>query len=354
MDKNLFFYNMLNQYSNEKNEEGVNHEINYDLLNNIKYQQSSQNFISAIFGQNNSSAIFSLNNIKINSKAESDIDKEKASELNKSNNINNNINADKKSIADENNNKNFSYGDYFLNACSIYENNCLIQNKLNLTPINSHNELNNYIINNNKNHINNYDNFIQNVEYNNLDYEKINNNKNISINNIIINNIDFNNNNIFNQHKELLNEKYNIINNKINKSNINNINKDEKNKNGKINYDLHNHLNNIKVKRKRKRKKKIENKINEIIRYGHPNSLIYKTMKQKLNVHKKFDLECRNDSLLFIHIISKLKNIIKKIVREQKIKNTSDFQVLKDLYTKSIISLQHRYYAQEITGYKLE
>ena len=141
-------------------------------------------------------------------------------------------------------------------------------------------------------------------------------------------------------------------NNEKNLININNENKD------KIN-DINNNENKegnllIQKKRRRRRKKKIvANKIVQVIQYGHPKSIIYKTMKQKLNSHKKFDIECRNDSLLLIHTVSQLKTIIKKLITHRKIKNKNRLQILKDFYRSSILSIQHREYAQDITGYNL-
>jgi hypothetical protein len=243
--------------------------------------------------------------------------------------------------SNENNiNKNLSYGDYFLNASINYEKNNLMQNKLNLNEINNNQLLNNQLINNSK--INNTDNknFLSYNFNNNLNNDFMNYNPNISINNIIINNIA-----IKNQQNNCEN------NNKIKDNSKEHSNKKEKESDKRKEDDKD--INKDKPKKIRRRRKKNINNINVIISYGHPKSIIYKTMKQKLNVHKKFDLECRNDSLLFIHSISKLKKIIKQLVSNNKIKDKKLLQELEKLYANSIISIQHKDYAQEITGYKL-
>ena len=366
MNKNTYFYDMLNQYSSEQNIEANNN--NYDLLNNLKYQ-SSQNLFSRLYGPSYNYSSISLNNLNFFSKTESDIEKEKVIK-NDNNNINNN-DAPNKNVelnnnlyntdnnlnkynslknsqfnvpSNENNiNKNLSYGDYFLNASINYEKNNLIQNKLNLNEINNNQLLNSQLINNNK--INNTDNKnILNYNNNNLNYDFMNYNPNISINNIIINNIEI---------KNKQNNFENNINNSIkNNSNVKENGKEKEKESDKSKKDDKD-MNNNKPKRRRRRRKITNNNKNLIISYGHPKSIIYKTMKQKLNVHKKFDLECRNDSLLFIHSISKLKKIIKQLVSNNKIKEKKLLQELEKLYVNSILSIQHKDYAQDITGFKL-
>ena len=393
-------YDIFNQYSVDNlrrfNENSSNYNI--DLLNNLKYQ-SSHNMLSGLFAPNNLYSAYSLNNINFN-KTESDFGKEKNIKLNEvdinnninlnninnnflnyshnniiNNNINNNNigtdynNLNNKSnnninynnslrnsqfniIYNENNN-NLSYGDYFLNASNY--NNILLQNKLKLNVINPNNNIMNKINNNNNTNLFN-NNYFLNFDYNNNNLNKeANNNQNININNIIINNIAFNNKETENEKNKNEKDGGISINIETDKNN-NEIKKDKENKNSK-NELIQNVGQEVgdteKPKKRRRRKKNFTNKIIQIIKYGHPKSIIYKTMKQKLNIHKKFDLECRNDSLLLIHTISKLKLIIKKLISKKKIKNKSQIQILKDFYRNSILSIQHREYAQDITGYKL-
>ena len=365
MNKNTYFYDMLNQYSSDQNIEANNN--NYEILNNLKYQ-SSQNLFSRLYGPSYNYSSISLNNLNYFSKTESDIGKEKIIK-NDNNNTNNNYSANNnnniglnsnlcngdnnlknfKSLknsqfnmpSNENNiNKNLSYGDYFLNASINYEKNNLMQNKLNLNEINNNQILNNQLINNSK--INNIDNksFFNYNFNNNLNNDFMSYNPNISINNIIINNIA-----IKNQQNNC--EKNN---NKIN-DNLNLEANEKKNEDDKKKEDDKNMIKE-KPKRRRRRRKK-NNNINVIISYGHPKSIIYKIIKQKLNVHKKFDLECRSDSLLFIHSISKLKKIIKQLFLNNKIKEKKLLQELEKLYINSILSIPHKDYAQDITGFKL-
>ena len=76
-------------------------------------------------------------------------------------------------------------------------------------------------------------------------------------------------------------------------------------------------------------------------------------MKQKLNLHKKLDPECRNDTILIIYTLSKLKKIIKSLETSNKIKNKANIERMKTLYKNIIIKLQHKEYAQNIIGYNL-
>ena len=73
-------------------------------------------------------------------------------------------------------------------------------------------------------------------------------------------------------------------------------------------------------------------------------------MKQKLNMHKKLDLECRNDTIHLIYSISKLKNILKNVLSKENVNVKIRIQ---NIYKNSIFYLQHREYAQDITGYNL-
>ena len=367
MNKNTYFYDMLNQYSSDQNIEANNN--NYELFNNLKYQ-SSQNLFSRLYGPSYNYSSISLNNLNYFSKTESDIGKEKVIK-NDNNNENNNYGINNSNIrinnnlcnvgnnlnnynnlknsqfnipSNENNiNKNLSYGDYFLKASINYEKNNLIQDKLNLNEINNNKLLNSQLINNNKINITDNKNFLNYNFNNNLNNDFMNYNPNISINNIIINNIA-----IKNQQNNC--EKNN---NKIKDTSIVEANEKEKEKRDDKIKEGDKDMNKDKPKRRRRRRKKNNNSTNVIISYGHPKSIIYKTMKQKLNVHKKFDIECRNDSLLFIHSISKLKKIIKQLVSNNKIKEKKLLQELEKLYVNSILSIPHKDYAQDITGYKL-
>lgn len=113
---------------------------------------------------------------------------------------------------------------------------------------------------------------------------------------------------------------------------------------------INNNISNINLGKKRilgKRKKE-----NEIIQFGHPKKINYKTIKQKLNIHKKLDLECRNDTFLLMHNISKLKKIIKKKITKNKIKDEMNLYLIENIFKNSILSLHHREYAQDIIGFK--
>ena len=140
-------------------------------------------------------------------------------------------------------------------------------------------------------------------------------------------------------------QEINSVNDKINKGN-----EDKKIENNFAEKKTNINLN---IKR-RKRKKKEKNKIKLPILYGHPKKNTYKTNKQRLNIHKKLDLECRNDTILLIYGISKLKKVMNKLKNENN--NSKDkiyFQRIQTLYKDSILSLPHKEYAQDIIGYTL-
>ena len=210
------------------------------------------------------------------------------------------------------------YEDYFLNASLNYENSLsnLNENGKNINLLNKNNQ--NFLFNNN--------------------------NKNETNNNIFFNiNLDFDN-------KDINNKDIDGLNNKEEKDNNHIICKENNCNNSMI---INNKINiNLSAKRIIKKRKK-ENKINQVILYGHPQKITYKTMKQKLNIHKKLDLECRNDTILLIYGVAKLKKIVKKILLKKNIRDKIYFQRIQNLYKNSIQSLQHREYAQDITGYKL-
>ena len=330
MSQDIFCFDIHNQISNEflfGNSE-IFKDNNCLDLSNIKNQ--SQYSFNNLFLSN------SFMNLK---NEESEKEKERDIKLNNdiyiSNNINNNIfyqnNNFDNSLKINNNfnnnycikvsqyipfNENHKFEELFLNASLNYENNLFNFNEKNN---------NTYIINKN-----NKSNLLNN-----------NNNKN----DINKNNLDSDNNFYKNEMKEIVN----LINEDENENN--NKNKDSNfSQNIKIEISNNNKKN---IKHKRKIRKKNTNKLSQIIQYGHPKRIIYKTMKQKLNIHKKLDLECRNDTILLIYSISKLKNLLKNIISKEDIKDEIFIQRIQNLYRNSILSLQHREYAQDITGYKL-
>ena len=193
-----------------------------------------------------------------------------------------------------------------------------------------------------------YDNFLFNYENNFFNF-KINNNKNVinknNKSNILLNN---------NKNKNDLNNNIDFDNSINNKEieNKNNKDEDKKNNNYKSEKSLFvkNIINLIGKRKTKKIKKRITFKENQIIKYGHPKAIIYKTMKQKLNMHKKLDLECRNDTIQLIYSISKLKNILKNVLLKENVNAKIRIQ---NIYRNSIFYLQHREYAQDITGFNL-
>ena len=352
MNQDIFCLDIPNQFSNitiSDNNELFN-ENNYDLSLNQK-NQFSENIkdfsFNSIFGS-------STNNIKNGSRTESD--KEKEIKLNIDiHNINNDIN---KNYCCINNNitNNFDSNNFITN--NNFNNNIC---NCSLCKSSQYISFNDSI-----NKIPNEENFLNttyNHENNIFNFDEINNNINLNLNNK-----DNKNDFLFNDN----NNKINTTNNKINidsdyEINLNNSNKDidkendqernEKNNNICIDSNLNNNMSkiviNLSSKRKLKKIRRKENKVNTIIQYGHPKKINYKTMKQKLNIHKKLDLECRTDTLLFIYSISNLKKIITKIFSKKNIKDKIYFNRIQNIYKNSILSLQHREYAQDITGFKL-
>ena len=366
MNQDIFCFDIPNQnldISSTFNSEIFN-DKNIELSNNQKNEFSQK---INMFSLNNYYFGNYLNNIKNEDKTESNKEKGKDNKIklnfdiyNNNNNIynnyfcqiNNNINNNFdyiSTIKDNFNNNNISNCNYLNGIQSQFlpfnENIKKLPNEdyfLNTSLINDNNQLN-------FNENNGYLNFINTNNMINFIYD---NNYNIDINQF------------FEQNNNSDSESDNDLN--INKKKLDNlIYKEEKVKNGNNNYNdtnLNNNLRkgtfannnviiNLGVKRKIKRKK--EKKINQIIQYGHPKRINYKTMKQKLNIHKKLDLECRNDSILLIYSISKLKNILKKIISQQNIKDKIYFKRIQNIYRNSILSLQYKEYAQEITGFKL-
>ena len=355
MNQDFFQSNMFNKYSNEfiSVNSDIFNDVNYDYsLNNLK-NYSSQNIATQNFYHLGSSIINFKNENE--SKIESDKEIEKESSIsndfdNNNNNqcYNNNyfLNINNSCIINNHSNcnnnscncNNFKYSQYIpFNDISLSEEDILLS-----ASINSENS----IFNNN-----------------NIYITKINNNKPIIINNKEIkkNDNDKENKLQLNVNEELnKNKKEQKINDSIEEElSINeNINTNEKNKNividivEKKNDNNYNTKINLNIKKKIK-KKKNENQNKIDIQYGHPKRRIFKTMKQKLNLHKKLDPECRNDTILIIYTISKLKNIIKSLEANNKIKNKASFERIKNLYRSYIIYLQHKEYAQSIIGYNL-
>ena len=297
------FINIKNESVTDSDKEEEEKELNIDIINN---NNINNNFFYGIYNNINNNID---NNFIINSNSNKNVCNCCCSCLKCSQNI-------------PFNEKQFKipYEDLFLNSSLNYDNNLLNLNE-NGKYINYFNKNNQTFLlsNNNNNKIETNNNIFLNI---NLDLDKNNiNNKDIDN----TNNVEERNNN----HIIIKEKNYNssmIINNKINI--------------------------NLSSKRIIKRRKK-ENKINQIILYGHPNRIIYKTMKQKLNIHKKLDLECRKDTILLIYSIAKLKKIFKKILSKKNITDKIYFQRIQNIYKNSILSLQHREYAQDITGYKL-
>lgn len=353
MNKDIFCLDIPNHLCNPEisgNPEIFN-DNNDDLSDNNQknFHQQKLNLFSTDSRLDDS---FNIKNESItdSDKDEYEEEKEKSLKLkidihNKNNNINNNYfyninnNIDNNFIINSNNVCNCScnclkcsqnilfndqlfkmpYEDYFLNASLNYENSLfnLNENGKNINFFNKNNQTSSFNNNNNKNETNNNIFFNINLDFDNKDINK----KDVDGSN---NKEEKDNNHIKCKENNCNNSM--IINNKINI--------------------------NLSAKRIIKRRKK-ENKINQVILYGHPQKITYKTMKQKLNIHKKLDLECRNDTILLIYSVANLKKIVKKMLLKENIRDKIYFQRIQNIYKNSIQSLQHREYAQDITGYKL-
>ena len=352
MNQDKFFLDIPNQFSNitmsESNE--LFNENNLDLPINQNNQFSQEiNFFSI----NNSDFINFPNRLKNEYKAESDKEKEIKFNID-TNNINNNINNSSvcinnniTKILDDNNfiiNSNLSNSVCNCSCCkysqntSFKDNNNKIHYEENFLNSSYNNDNHLFNIDESKNYINLFNkNNKTNFLFDN------NNNKNDKAKNYI--NIDLKNeNNTNNSNKDIDKVKDKEI-----KEKNNNVNKDTNLNNDNIPKIIIN----LSAKRKLKKIRRKENKVNVTIEYGHPKKIYYKTMKQKLNIHKKLDLECRTDTFLFIYSISNLKKILAKIISKKKIKDKIYFNRIQNIYKNSILSLQHREYAQDITGYKL-
>ena len=171
------------------------------------------------------------------------------------------------------------------------------------------------------------------------------NNKNLSqsvyklenIDNNLINNLNNNNNNINN-------------NNNVNNNNINN------------NNAINNNQKNIKTSQKQKLNQ--NNNINEENNYKDNNIKIntkffcehlncaekFKTLKQKLNHHKKMSYDCKKDTIHLLKNINRLKKIINILYNNKKIIIPNS---LKEKYEKNIRKIPHHEYALLLTGYYL-
>lgn len=387
---NINYQNIFPQIPNDQKNDGKNEHVNgrfglfYDLKN-----ISSQNLYSDIFGLNNFYSNKSLNYFQSLSKSESEffrsnnglkIADDNNSIIN-SNLNNNNMNINEgirfndslrlSQIPPSNQfpfqeNKPLNYCDYFLRASSNIPNidyDLLNQNKININIINNNK---NYIINTNENRsINNKSNNMNNNLNINMN-GNFGNNFEINNNNIIINNNNYSNNNLDINKSNIIIHNNNLISQLeeqskqiiINKNNINRNNEEEQliknyTSNNKINNEFENKDNKNKNRIKIIKKNNETNVYSKIIKYGHPKARIYKTMKQKLNIHKKLDRECRDDSISLIHGISELRKIIKVLTNNTNSENKTSIKQLKDLYKTTILGLQHKEYAQNISGYKL-
>ena len=343
MNPDIFCLDIPNQISNDNFQ--VNSDLfienNYEFSNNAKIHSNSKN--NCPLNSNNFIPNF-LSNTKNDGETNSEKENEKNIKLNFDicNNSNNNLNNNY--ICNINNNiynfncnclkcrENISYNDncskilfedYFLNFPLNYENNQL-----------NNNENKNYINLTNKNDGTNF-------SSNNKNY-KIDINQNY----FFINNSEFDNDLFLN--KEIDNKLFHLENEKNYKSYLDySFSNDKPKTKTKVNNNIYKI--NLGIKRKIGKRQKDK----EIIQFGHPIKINYKTMKQKLNIHKKLDFECRKDTFLLMHNISKLKQIIKKLISKKNIKDKIYFQRINNIYINSILSLQHREYAQDITGYKL-
>lgn len=134
------------------------------------------------------------------------------------------------------------------------------------------------------------------------------------------------------------------------------------------NFNINNNIiQNDNNKKEKKSKKIITNKIIiknnknkldiddfDLLTYGHPQKIKYKSIKQILNIHKKLDLECRDDTFYLLHTIAKLQKILKNISKNGRIKNNNKYEELKKFFKNSVMNLQHKLYAQNILDRNLE
>lgn len=93
-------------------------------------------------------------------------------------------------------------------------------------------------------------------------------------------------------------------------------------------------------------------KLNEKNKYKceHPGCRkSFKTIKLKLNRHDLSDIECKKDTIMLLHMINNIKNLLKK----EKRKNNTGIKQIKILYKRCIINFPHKDYAINIVGKNL-
>ena len=350
MKQDIFCLDIPNQIPNITMSD--NNELFDENIYNLSINQNKQfSPKTDFFSINNSNFINSQGDLKSKYKTESD--KEKDIKLNFDiHNINNNIN----NYCCFNSNINELFDNTnFIRKSNLSNNICNCTFCKNSQCISFNDSINEIP------YEENFSKTAYNYENNIFNSDESNKYVNIFNENNKTNSLSNNNNNKIEISKNYINinsdSENNIINLNKNIDKINYIERKEKSNNESIGSDLSNNMSkaiiNLGSKRKIKKIRRKENKVNPIIEYGHPIKIKYKTMKQKLNIHKKLDLECRTDSLIFIYSISNLKKILTKILSKKNIKDKIYFHRIQNLYKNSILSLQHREYAQDITGYKL-
>ena len=309
-----------------KKEPNKNKNINYNNNNNLiekkNILQKNISILSSLNNNiiNNEKINYNNNNInnytfkRLSSKSNQNITTQSFKNFN-DNNINNNNN--------KLTNSSFPNISFFFNNNKLTENEFFTQEKEN-NPFNVTND--SFFNLNNKNFSQSVYKF-ENIENNNM-INNINNNNNI--NNINNNNLN-NNNSVINNHTQKnikISQKQNFIINK-NNNNIDLINNEENNNN--INDE-----NSIKK---------------EKFNCEHANCVQeFKTLKQKLNHHKKMSHDCKKDTIHLIKNINKLKKIINILYNKKKIFISNS---LKEKYEKNIRKIPHHEYALLLTGYYL-
>ena len=323
MNQDIFCLNIPNPILNDSFQVQIFNENNYEFLN---YPKNNSYYINNC-PVDNYEMQNSLNNTKNDFKTffnkENEKDLKLNNDSNEKDNLNNNCLSNNTDISDNNI---YNCNGLKLNENILYNDNKLFEDYLFNFPLNDENNL----IKNNES---------SNLINKNFGFNCLNSNKNYIID---INDI----NKFFINNSECDNELFQLDNEKIYKKYLDYYFSTDKPK-----IKTNNNICNINLGVKRKLVKRIKEK--EIIQYGHPNKINYKTMRQKLNIHKKLDLECRNDTILLIYSISKLKQIIKKFVSKKNIKDKIYFHRIENIYKNSIISLQHRENANDIIGPQL-
>ena len=72
----------------------------------------------------------------------------------------------------------------------------------------------------------------------------------------------------------------------------------------------------------------------------------FRTLKLKLNRHDLSDINCKQDTITLLYMVSK----VKKLLKREKRKNSTRINRLQKLYKKCIYSLPHKDYAINIAG----